>query len=221
MQPAITAIGAPDYQIASLAQACLGRLCTMEMAAKSNTGRRCSAGFTMLELVTVMGIVGILMAIAIPSFKYVTTANRITAEVNGLLGDMQFARAEAVKEGWPVVVCASANSTSATPSCSNTNTWHSGWIICSDKNNSGTCDPTDPVYRIQKSFAATNSTDTFVASGNTSAVTFNREGFATGLAATVTVVLHSAPAVSSYTRCLAITAVGTLSVQKALVGACT
>jgi type IV fimbrial biogenesis protein FimT len=193
----------------------------MGIAAKSNPGRRSSAGFTMLELVTVMAIVGILMAIGVPSFRYVTTANRISAEVNGLLGDMQFARAEAIKEGWPVVVCVSANSTSATPTCSNTNTWHSGWIICSDKNNSGTCDAGDPVYRIQKAFTAANSTDTFVASANTSTLIFNREGFATGLAGPVTIALHSAPTVvSAYTRCLAITAVGTLNVQQ-VGGACT
>jgi type IV fimbrial biogenesis protein FimT len=192
----------------------------MEIVAKSNAGRHSSAGFTMLELVTVMAIVGILMAIAIPSFRYVTTANRISAEVNGLLGDMQFARAEAIKEGWPIVVCASANSTVANPTCSNTNTWQSGWIICSDKNNSGSCDAGDPVYRIQKSFAATNSTDTFVASGNTSTLVFNREGFATGLAGTVTIALHSTPTVAANTRCLAITAVGTLNVQQ-VGGTCT
>ncbi|HEY4973386.1 MAG TPA: GspH/FimT family protein, partial [Steroidobacteraceae bacterium] len=108
----------------------------------------------------------------------------------------------------------------ATPTCSNTNTWQSGWIICSDKNNSGTCDAGDPVYRIQKSFVATNSTDTFVASGNTSALVFNREGFAVGLAGTVTIALHSAPAVAAYTRCLSVTAVGSLNVVP-LGGACT
>ena len=42
-------------------------------------------GFTMLELVVVMSIVAILMAIAIPSYRYVTNGNRIAAEINGLL----------------------------------------------------------------------------------------------------------------------------------------
>jgi type IV fimbrial biogenesis protein FimT len=221
-QPAVITGAARRRRIASLAQACLRNLAAMGIAAKSNPGGQCSAGFTMIELVTVIAIVGILMAIGVPSFRYVTTANRISAEVNGLLGDMQFARAEAIKEGWPVVVCASANSTSANPTCSNTNTWQSGWIICSDKNNSGTCDAGDPVFRIQKSFAATSSTDTFVASPNTSTLIFNREGFATGLAGTVTVKLHSAPAVvNAYTRCLQITAVGTLNVELVNQGNCT
>lgn len=195
----------------------------MGIAAKSNPGiGQYSSGFTMIELAIVMVIVGILMAIAVPSFRYVTTANRITAEVNGLLGDMQFARAEAIKEGRPVVVCASANSTAAAPTCSNANTWHTGWIICSDLNNTGACDAGDPIFRVQKSFASNNSTDTFVATGATSAFVFNREGFATGLPGTITIKLHSAPTVvTSYTRCLAVSAVGTLNVQLAGAGNCT
>ena len=194
----------------------------MGNATKFNPGRQSSSGFTMIELVVVIAIVGILMAIGVPSFRYVTTANRISAEVNGLLGDLQFARAEAIKEGWPVVVCVSANSTAANPTCSNANTWQSGWIICSDKNNSGSCDANDPVYRIQKAFTATSSTDTFVASGNTSALIFNREGFATGLPGTVTITLHSAPTVvTAFTRCLQISAVGTLNVELVGQGNCT
>ncbi|MFI4866242.1 MAG: GspH/FimT family pseudopilin [Steroidobacterales bacterium] len=189
----------------------------MGIAPKFSAVGQCSSGFTMIELVTVIAIVGILMAIGVPSFKYVTTANRISAEVNGLLGDMQFARAEAIKEGHTVVVCVSTNLTT----CNGTNTWQSGWIICSDANNDGTCDAGDPILRVQKPFAVSNSTDTFVASGGTSALLFNREGFAVGLAGAVTIALHSAPTVvTAYTRCLQISAVGTLNVLQ-VGGACT
>jgi type IV fimbrial biogenesis protein FimT len=208
-QLAVIAIAAARRQIASLAQACLRNLAAMGIAPKISPVGQSSSGFTMIELVTVIAIVGILMAIGVPSFRYVTTANRISSEVNGLLGDLQFARAEAIKEGHPVVVCVSTNFLS----CNNTNTWQSGWIICSDTNNDGTCDAGDPIYRVQKPFAVSNSTDTFVASANTSALVFNREGFATGLAGTVVIALHSAPTVvTAYTRCLQISAVGTLNV---------
>jgi type IV fimbrial biogenesis protein FimT len=208
-QLAVIAAAAARRQKASLAQACLRNLAAMGIAPKFSAAGQSSRGFTMIELVTVIAIVGILMAIGVPSFKYVTTANRISSEVNGLLGDMQFARAEAIKEGHPVVVCVSTNFLT----CNNSNTWQSGWIICSDLNNDGTCDAGDPVYRVQKPFTVSNSTDTFVASGNTSTLVFNREGFATGLAATVVIALHNAaPVVPAYTRCLQISAVGTLNV---------
>jgi type IV fimbrial biogenesis protein FimT len=178
----------------------------MEIALQPHPSERHSSGFTMLELVVVIAIVGVLIALGVPSFKYVTTANRIAAEVNGLLGDMQFARAEAIKEGQTVVVCVSTNGTSCTNS-----PWNNGWMVCSDPGNDGTCDAGQPVYRVQPPFT---STDSFVASGNNSALTFNRDGFATGLAGAVTITLHNAPvSVPAYTRCLQVSAVGTLTVQ--------
>ena len=56
------------------------------------------AGVTLVELLTVMSIVAVLLGIAIPSYRYVTTSNRMSGEVNGLLGDLQFARVEAIRE---------------------------------------------------------------------------------------------------------------------------
>ena len=82
---------------------------------------KASAGFTMTEMVITMAIVAILMAIGVPSFKYVTTSNRLSTEVNGLLGDMQFARSEAIKEGLPVTVCSSLSGTQ----CDGGNNWQS------------------------------------------------------------------------------------------------
>jgi type IV fimbrial biogenesis protein FimT len=174
---------------------------------------RYSSGFTLIEFITVMAIVGILMAIAVPSFKYTTTANRIAAEVNGLVGDLQYARAEAIKEGQTVIACASANGTS----CSGADTWQTGWIVCSDPANDGACDFTP--LRVQAAFT---STDTFLASGATSVLTFNREGFAVALPGIVTIALHNAGTeITSYTRCIALSAVGILSVQSAGQGNCT
>jgi type IV fimbrial biogenesis protein FimT len=185
----------------------------MEIALKVHPSEQRSSGFTMLELVIVIAIVGVLIALGVPSFKYVTTANRIASEVNGLMGDMQFARAEAIKEGQTVVVCVSSNGTSCTNS-----PWNNGWIVCSDPANDSSCDAGVPIYRVQKPFT---STDTFVAGGNTDVLTFNRDGFAVGLAGAVTIALHNAPvAVTAYTRCLAISAVGTLVVQASGTGAC-
>jgi len=67
------------------------------------------AGFTVTELVMVMTIIGILTAIGLPSFKYVTASNRISSEINALLGDMQFARSQAIKQGLTVTVCTSTD----------------------------------------------------------------------------------------------------------------
>src|SRR5882672_3874940 len=117
------------------------------------------SGFTLVEMIISVAVAAILLTIGIPSFRYVTNSNRIAAEINGLLGDMQFARSEAVKEGIPVSVCVSSNSTA----CDGVNvtTWQNGWIVFSDANNDAAVDGgNDVVLRVQKPFA---STDTFVA----------------------------------------------------------
>ncbi|MGO9426711.1 MAG: Tfp pilus assembly protein FimT/FimU, partial [Steroidobacteraceae bacterium] len=64
-----------------------------------------AAGFTMIEMLMTMAIAIIVLTIGVPSFRYVTNSNRIAGELNGLLGDLQFARAEAIKEGTNVTVC--------------------------------------------------------------------------------------------------------------------
>lgn len=169
-------------------------------------------GITLLELVTVMGIVAILMAIAVPSYRYVTNANRIAAEVNGLLGDMQYARAEAIKEGQTVTVCVSSNGTACDgPGATN---WQNGWIVFSDVLNDYQVDPGDPVLRVQSAFTGT---DTFTASNNVSYVAFNREGFATGpgIANGAMITLHAAVPNSASTRCLSLSLLGLMTVLTA------
>lgn len=144
-----------------------------------------------------IAIAAIVAMIGIPSFRYVTNANRIAGEVNGLLGDLQFARAEAIKEGQNVTVCVSTLGAS----CDGTSTWQSGWIVYS--NPTGATTPlANSTLRIQSTFT---STDTFVAAPATSAVTFNREGYAIGMAGNGTLIaLHDSTDTTAWTRCLSI-----------------
>jgi type IV fimbrial biogenesis protein FimT len=171
-----------------------------------------STGFTLVELVFTVTIAAILVSIGVPSFRYVTNANRVASEINGLLGDMQFARAEAVKEGNTVTICSSLDGAT----CSGATTWNTGWIVFMDGNGNKTVDANEPVLRVQ---AALPAGDT-LGDGTTKAVTFNREGFALALPGTITLALHDVTANSAYTRCLAISIVGQLQTQK-YGGACT
>src|SRR5712664_2668940 len=127
----------------------------------SYPARRHASGVTLVEILVVMGIVATLMAIGIPSYKYVTNANRISAEINGLLGDLQFARSEAIKEGRTVSVCVSSDQSTCLTTTPDTN-WQKGWIVFSDVNGDGNIDTAngDLLLRAQTTFKGT---DTFSA----------------------------------------------------------
>ena len=170
------------------------------MNLKAAPSRSRQSGFTMVELIITMTIAGILLVMGVSSYKYVTKANRASGEINALLGDMQFARYEAVKEGLPVTICPATSASSA--ACNSTSTWSNGWIVLSNalSGTSGTAN----VLRRQLPFSSFSSNDTLTtsASAANSAVVFNREGFASSLTGVVTFTLHDSLSTASFTRCL-------------------
>jgi type IV fimbrial biogenesis protein FimT len=170
------------------------------------------SGFTLVELMVVITIGAILMSIGVPSYKYVTTSNRVSGEINALLGDMQFARYEAVKEGLTVEVCPVATFTPPTTpptTCAASATWSTGWIVLS---NAAATNGTQIVLRRQPPFSSSNSHDTLNNGGGTAAISFNREGFAVALpVGGVMFSLYDPNNISSYTRCLIVGASGALA----------
>jgi type IV fimbrial biogenesis protein FimT len=166
------------------------------------------SGFNLTELVIVMAIVAILLSIGVPSYRYVTNSYRMSSEVNGLLGDLMYTRAESVKEGQGVTVCVSNGVT-----CLGNTSWQNGWVVFSNPTGAAN-PPAGSILRVQAAFSGTVP-DTFVASNGVSAVTYNREGFATtaaGFPAT-TITLHDQTANAAWTRCLLISAQGTLTTE--------
>jgi type IV fimbrial biogenesis protein FimT len=169
-------------------------------------------GFTITELMVVVAIVAILMGIGVPSYRYITNSYRMSAEVNGLLGDLQYARSEAIKEGQWVTACVSTNGTA----CTGGTAWAGGWIVFSDVNGNATFNAGagDTLVRVQGAFAG-NVPDTFNATNNVTAITYNREGFARTAAGFVntTITLKDSTANGVWTRCLVIAPATPLSTQ--------
>jgi type IV fimbrial biogenesis protein FimT len=174
---------------------------------RSATNRHGGSGFTLIELIMTITVAAILLAIGVPSFQYVTKSNQASSEINGLLGDMQFARGEAIKEGQRVTICAAAN---GAPPCTGTTAWQTGWIVFSDVGAPGVFGGNDVLLKMQKTFS---STDTLTADNAITGVTFSREGFTSTLPGPVTFTLHTAPLNAAFTRCLSATIVGALSTQ--------
>lgn len=70
-------------------------------------------------------VLGILVALGAPSFASVINSNRLAAQVNDLVADIQLARSEAVRRNHTVRLCRSTDgSTCATGS----GEW-SGWVV--------------------------------------------------------------------------------------------
>jgi len=59
--------------------------------------RQKNGGFTLAEALIVIAIIGILAAIAVPSYQDMIERNRLKQAAEGLKSDMQFARTEAIK----------------------------------------------------------------------------------------------------------------------------
>jgi type IV fimbrial biogenesis protein FimT len=170
-------------------------------------------GFSITELMVVLAIVAILLGIGVPSYRYITNSYRMSAEVNGLLGDLQYARSEAIKEGQTVTTCVSTNGATCAGGA-NVN-WANGWIVFADPNANVTVDGGETVLRVQGGFAGTVP-DTFNATNNVTAITYNREGFARTAAAgflATTITLQDSTANGAWRRCLVIAAATPLSTQ--------
>jgi type IV fimbrial biogenesis protein FimT len=175
-------------------------------------------GFSMIELLVTITIVAILFGIGIPSYRYVTNSNRATSEVNGLLADLQFARSEALKEGQTVTVCPSKDGAT----CLSSNVWNTGWIVFQDPDGNHAVASGETILRVQKGFPVT--TDNFTSDNNIDYVMFNREGFVVAEQAVpngyFTVTLNTTPTSQQWTRCLQISALGSMTTERYSAGVC-
>jgi type IV fimbrial biogenesis protein FimT len=89
-----------------------------------------SAGFTVLELMIAVVILGILLGIGVPSFQGMMRQNRLAAQTNELLAAAAMARSEAVKRGSTVSIC--PISAVDENQCAGDSSWSNGWMVFSD-----------------------------------------------------------------------------------------
>ncbi|VAW69904.1 hypothetical protein MNBD_GAMMA10-260 [hydrothermal vent metagenome] len=99
------------------------------------------SGFTLLELIIVIGMMAMLVAIGVPSFNAMITTNELADITTDLTLSLKRARAEAIASGRDVVVCSSTTTDSSSDGnakCSLTaGNWNEGWLIMVDRNQDG------------------------------------------------------------------------------------
>jgi len=84
-------------------------------------------GFTLIELMITVALLGILVALAMPSFSDLMRRTKIESAASNVMVSLATARNEAVKRGRNVSICSSTDGTN----CSGSNNWATGWLIYS------------------------------------------------------------------------------------------
>jgi len=88
--------------------------------------RKTTPGFTIIELMITIAIGGILLTVAVPSFQTLIKNNRVTTQANLLIGDINMARSQAIKEGFNAFITATNAGDAA-------NEFGPGWTVWIDR----------------------------------------------------------------------------------------
>lgn len=105
-------------------------------------------GFTLIELLFTLAIMGVLMALSLPSFQDTLESSNTNSQIKVLLTTLNLARSEAIKRGSNVAICASSDGTDC-----EADVWSDGWIVFLDNNgdadgDAGSIDNGDVIIRV-------------------------------------------------------------------------
>lgn len=150
--------------------------------------------FTLIEMMVTIVVLGIVFALAIPSFNQQILNNNSIALAEDFAGAFSFARTEAVKRGTRVSICASDNGTS----CSGG--WADGYIAYVDTAVSDTT-ATTTVGEVLKYWTGFDPRTTITITRNGTAITFIRYTGMGVLARNGTQGMQAVRVVSQLTGC--------------------
>ena len=127
---------------------------------------RAQRGVTLIEVMTVVGIVAVLLAVGVPSFREFVARNRLDGAAQELMTSLNYARSEATRRGAQVTVRLAGTAGSKN--------WGSGWSMFVDADGDGTLDAGEEV--IKQGMAVPAPLTVIGSSGFHTFVAFNRDG---------------------------------------------
>lgn len=109
---------------------------------KLHTSRFFVRGFTLVELLVTLAVAAILLSVAAPNFRDAIQDSRQDSCIYDLIGAMQYARSEAIKQSSRISVCALADD----GSCGSN--WNNSWQVFVDTGTTiGAIDADETVLR--------------------------------------------------------------------------
>lgn len=105
---------------------------------------RRNRGFTLIELMISVSVVGILAGVAAPSFRDLIEHTRTSAAISSLTTHMALARTAAISRNRRAVLCPSADGNQ----CRADTDWSGGWMLFMDDDGNRKPDANEDVLRV-------------------------------------------------------------------------
>lgn len=128
-------------------------------------------GFSLIELMVVLAILGVILLIAFPSFKNMIHGQRLKTQANDTLAAIVYAKSQALKIRSEVTIC--ALKTNVENQCGTSgNEWANGWLVFVDSNGDGVVSEDESVLKSRGDYKEVTST------ASVTGFIFNGEGIA-------------------------------------------
>lgn len=112
--------------------------------------RQRPAGFTLLEALVVMAVLGVMVSLAAPAMLALRQQHQLQAQAEGLLSSLVLARSEALRRQQRVSVCARASDSA----CDASGVWQQGWLVFADANDNAQFDVGETLIEIHAALPA-------------------------------------------------------------------
>lgn len=99
------------------------------MNGQSSLARSGSCGFSLVELLVTLAILGLLLGMAAPSLANLIRDSRLATHADLLLDSLNSARLEAVRQGRDFTVCPARAPNTAVACTEDAVDWDNGWIV--------------------------------------------------------------------------------------------
>lgn len=162
-----------------------------------------SKGFTLVELMIAIAILGIIASMAMPAMSKFIIQQRVSSQANEMMLSLAFARSEAIKRNASVAVIPTTNASTG---------WSDGWCVGPTAIDS--CTHAE-VLRTFTAASGVSITSNYLASGATR-LSFLRDGTACTTCADVPISITSAKleAAGDLARCISINRQGRPELEK-------